>query len=328
MPKSEVQNPKAPNPKAIKKLLRTFGLWTNNAPKRTPKAIAGKINIGLFSIERLTTSSKYPGPMVPPNATTPCIAANTKKKNQVILALKIYVNAFAISAILSPIVMPSGFLGKSLGRENGIIIAAIKKISQIINVAVWPNKKSDTEPKKRPASCPPAKVKTKTELATASWDLLTIWALAAEIAGKKKVLPAKYRNERKMDKKTLSKVKSITTTAMAIIELAQIISFLRSTKSAARPAAAINIRLEIVSESIIPETLKLLPVFKKTEEIKDIIKKPEAICPQSKVRFKRKKLRQLAISMITFDKESIITTSGRRDKSARFCHLSFRGRWM
>src|SRR3990167_4208192 len=150
--------------------------------------------------------------MVPPNATTPCIAANAKKKNQVILAEKIYMNAFAISAILSPIVMPSGFRGKSFGSDIGITMAASKKISQIIKVATWPNKNKDTEPKNKPASCPPAKVKINTELATASWDFLTIWALAAEIAGKKKVLPAKYRNERKMDKKTLSKVKSITTT--------------------------------------------------------------------------------------------------------------------
>ena len=148
------------------------------------------------------------------------------------------------------------------------------------------------------------------ELATASWDFLTIWELAAEIAGKKKVFPAKYRNERKMDKKTLSKVKSITTTTTAIVELAQIMSFLRSTKSAASPAAAIKMRLGIVSESMIPETEKLLPVFKKTEEIKEIIKKPEAICPKSKVRVKRKKLRHLAISVKSSDKESMITTSG------------------
>src|SRR3989344_3997820 len=199
--------------------------------------------------------------MVPPKATTPCIAANTKKKNHVILAEKIYMNAFAISAILSPIVMPSGFLGRSFGRDIGITMAASKKISQIIKVTICPNKKSDTEPKNKPASCPPAKVKINTELATPSWDFLTIWALAAEIAGKKKVLPAKYRNERKMEKKTLSMVKSITTTTTAITELANIMSFLRSTKSAASPAAAIKIRLGIVSESIIPETLKLLPVF-------------------------------------------------------------------
>src|SRR3972149_9420669 len=242
--------------------------------------------------------------MVPPKSTTPCIAANAKKKNQVILAEKIYMNAFAISAILSPIVMPSGFLGRSFGSDIGIIIAKIKKISQIIRVATWPNKKSDTEPKNKPASCPPAKVKIKTELATASWDFLTIWALAAEIAGKKKVLPAKYRNERKMEKKTLSRVNSIKTTTTAIVELAQIMSFLRSTKSAASPAAAIKIRLGIVSESIIPETEKLLCVFWKTEEIKEIIEKPEAICPKSKVMVKRKKLRHLAASTTTFDKES------------------------
>ena len=113
-----------------------------------------------------------------------------------------------------------------------------------------------------------------------------------------------------MEKKTLSRVKSIKTTTAAITELAQIMSFLRSAKSAARPAAAIKIRLGIVSESMIPETLKLLPVFKKTEEIKEIIKKPEAICPKSKVRVKREKLRHLAASMITFDKESMITTFG------------------
>src|SRR3990167_5031412 len=248
--------------------------------------------------------------MVPPKATTPWIAANAKKKNQVILAEKIYMKAFAISAILSASVIPSGFLGKSFGSDIGIIIAEIKKISQITKVATWPNKNKDTEPKKRPASCPPAKVKIKTELASESWDFLTIWALAAEIAGKKKVLPAKYRNERKMEKKTLSKVKSITTTTTAIVELAQIMSFLRSTKSAASPAAAIKMRLGIVSESMIPETEKLLPVFKKTEEIKEIIKKPEAICPKSKVRVKRKKLRHLAISVKSSDKESMITTSG------------------
>src|SRR3990167_6024076 len=134
--------------------------------------------------------------MVPPNATTPWMAANTKKKNQVIFAEKIYMKAFAISLILSANVMPSGFLGRSLGRYTGIMIAKSKKISQIIKVATWPNKNKDTEPKNKPASCPPAKVKINTELATASWDFLTIWALAAEIAGKKKVLPAKYRNER------------------------------------------------------------------------------------------------------------------------------------
>ena len=199
--------------------------------------------------------------MVPPNATIPWIAANAKKKNQVTLAEKIYIKALAISAILSANVMPSGFLGKSFGSDIGIMIAQSKKTKQIIKVATWPNKKSDTEPKKRPVSCPPAKVKMNTELAAESWDFLTIWALAAEIAGKKKVLPVKYKNERNIDRKTLSKVKSIKITTTAIVELAKIISFLRSTKSAARPAAAIKIRLGIASERMIPETEKLLPVF-------------------------------------------------------------------
>lgn len=112
---------------------------------------------------------------------------------------------------------------------------------------------------------------------------MTSWPLAAETAGKKKVLPAKYKNESEIDAKTPPREIRTKKTTAAIKVLAAIIIFLRSKRSAANPASAINKKLGVASERTIPDTAKLLPVFAKTEEIREINRKAEAIWPRNKV---------------------------------------------
>ena len=100
---------------------------------------------------------------------------------------------------------------------------------------------------------------------------------------------AKYKNDKEIEAKTILSERITKSTTRVIRKLAAIIIFFLSTRSANKPAKAINKKLGAASERIIPETAKLLPVLVNTDDIKEISKNPEAACPRSKVKIRIKK---------------------------------------
>src|SRR3989344_5826022 len=85
------------------------------------------------------------------------------------------------------------FLGRSFGKNKEKAAAKIKSISQIISTICAPAKKLTTAAKNKPIITPPANADIKSELASSSWRFATSWAVAADDAGMKNELPAKYK---------------------------------------------------------------------------------------------------------------------------------------
>src|SRR3989344_711953 len=88
------------------------------------------------------------------------------------------------------------FLGRSFGKNKERAAAEIKSASQIISTICAPTKKLITAAKNKPNITPPASADIKSELASSSWRFFTSWAVAADEAGMKNELPAKYKKDK------------------------------------------------------------------------------------------------------------------------------------